>query len=138
MAHDFKAFPELRNSQMDFYYFQSPHKQIFEGFTAKVVKVTDGDTIRVTTNFRDFDFPIRLAGIAAPELDEKGGVQSQEFLSRRILGEEVYIAINPFKRVGKWGRLLGDVIHAGESMSEASMREGRSIDFFLRESGRLE
>ena len=47
MAHDFKQFPELTNSQMVMYYFQSPHKQITEPFEAKVVKVTDGDTIRV-------------------------------------------------------------------------------------------
>ena len=61
MAHDFKLFPELTNRQMQEYYFQSPHKQITENFAAKVVKVTDGDTIRVEVDFRDFDFPIRIA-----------------------------------------------------------------------------
>ncbi len=72
MAHDFVRFPELRNSQLDFYYWESPHKQIFEDFIATVVKVTDGDTIRVETDFRDFDFPVRFLDIAAPELRKKG------------------------------------------------------------------
>ncbi len=78
--HDFKRFPELTNSQMQIYYFESPHKQITEPFMAKVVKVTDGDTIRVTWAERDFNFPIRMAEIAAPELDERGGLDSQKFL----------------------------------------------------------
>ena len=73
MAHDFKRYPELTNNQMNFYYFDSPHQQIAEDFDAKVVKVTDGDTIRVTTDFRDFDFPIRFSNIMAAETDEKGG-----------------------------------------------------------------
>ena len=37
MVHDFKAFPELTNSQMDLYYWDSPHKQITDDFDAVVV-----------------------------------------------------------------------------------------------------
>ena len=81
MAHDFKRFPELTNSQMNLYYFDSPHKQITESFTAKVVKVTDGDTIRVKWDERDFTFPIRLSELAAPELNERGGVKAQRWMS---------------------------------------------------------
>ena len=77
--HDFKTFPELTNSQMQIYYFQSPHKQIIEPFMAKVVKVTDGDTIRVLWDERDFTFPVRFAELAAPELDERGGPESQSW-----------------------------------------------------------
>ena len=55
-THDFKRFPELTNGQMGLYYFDSPHKQIAENFFAKVVKVSDGDTIRVKADFRDFNF----------------------------------------------------------------------------------
>ena len=69
----------------------SPHKQLIEDFVAKVVRVKDGDTIQVTMQDRDFDFPIRLAKIAAPELDEVGGSRSQKFLEKQILGEYVEI-----------------------------------------------
>lgn len=129
MAHDFKAFPELTNGQLQFYYFDSPHKQITEDFRARVVKVTDGDTVRLDVDFRDFNFPLRMERIGAPELDEVGGIESQTWLRNRVLGEEVDIILSP-KRVEKWGRLLGDIIFGGESMSEASMREGKSVDFF--------
>lgn len=129
MQHDFKKFPELTNSQMELYYFQSPHKQIVESFTCRVIKVTDGDTIRVVTDFRDFDFPIRLANIAAPEIKERGGRESQKWLSSKILGDDVYVIIDPRNRVGKWGRLLGDVTHTGMSLGEESINMGHSIKF---------
>jgi len=129
--HDFQKFPELTNSQMAFYYFESPHKQIIEGFMAKVIKVSDGDTIRVQADFRDFNFPVRFAYIDAPELNE-GGKESKSWLENQILGKEVYIKVNPNNRVGKWGRLIGDVFHMGESMSRASLREMHSVPFGSR------
>jgi len=128
MAHDFKRFPELTNSQMAFYYFDSPHQQIAEDFWAKVIKVIDGDTIRVTCDFRDFSFPIRFSNIMAAELNEKGGVESQSWLESQILGEEVEIIINPKNRVGKWGRLLGQVRHKGFDMGELSIINQKSIN----------
>ncbi len=128
MAHDFKLFPELTNNQMLIYYFDSPHKQIVEPFLAEVVKVTDGDTIRVLWQERDFNFPVRMAELAAPELDERGGLDSQKFLSNEILGEEVLI--NPTKlRVEKWGRLLANVIFLGLDMSAHVINNGHAISW---------
>ena len=128
MAHDFKAFPELSNNQMQFYYFDSPHKQMVEPFEAKVVRVKDGDTVQVTTQDRDFDFPIRLARIASPEIDEVGGRQSQRWLESELLGEDVHIVLDR-KRVGKWGRLLGTIYHIGRNMNDISLDLGYSIKF---------
>jgi len=128
-AHDFKEWPELTNAQMEIHYFQSPHKQITEDFRASVVRVIDGDTIRVRADFRDFEFPVRLFGINAPELGEEGGIKSAMWLSNRILGKEVDIIINQRHRVGKFGRLLGDVTHSGESMTDAMLREMLAVPF---------
>ena len=125
-THDFKRFPELTNFQMGLYYFDSPHKQIGEDFFAKVVKVSDGDTIRVTTDFRDFSFPIRFSNILAAELDEPGGIESQSWLEKEILNEEVEIILHP-SRVEKWGRLLAQVRHKGFDMGEMSIENGKSI-----------
>lgn len=127
--HDFKRFPELTNNQMQFYYFDSPHKQITEGFLAKVTKVIDGDTIRVKWTERNFDFPVRFLYIAAAELDEEGGLESRKWLESQIMGEEVYIRVNPRNRVEKWGRLLGEIIMGGISMNQMSMDIGYSINF---------
>ena len=128
MPHDFNAFPELTNSQAVIYYWDSPHKQIFRGFMGIVAKVTDGDTIRLLTDFRDFLTTVRLAYINAPEMNE-GGAESKSWLEDQILGQEVYVRVNPNNRVGKWGRIIGDVIFEGESMSSASMREMHSAVF---------
>ena len=127
-GHDFKRFPELTNSQMDIYYFESPHKQMVEDFTAKCVRVKDGDTIELRIEDRDFDFPLRLSKIAAPELDEVGGLASQKWLAGEIQGKDVEIVLAR-QRVEKWGRLLGEVMHIGRSMNDISLDLGYSIKF---------
>ena len=135
MAHDFKLFPELTNSQMQIYYFESPHKQITEPFTAKVVKVTDGDTIRVLWNERNFDFPVRFAELAAPELDEEGGLESQRWLEDQILGQIVEI-IPTRMRVEKWGRLLANVLLHNSDMSAESINNNHAVSWKNREVDR--
>ena len=135
MAHDFRKFPELTNAQLDFYYFESPHKQIFQDFTAKVIKVTDGDTIRLRWRERDFDFPLRFMDIQAPELKELGGKESQKWLEGNIIEQEVDIIINSDLRVDKWGRLLGRVNFRGMDMGEASIATGHAKPWSLRNDG---
>lgn len=125
--HDFDKFPELNNSQMITYYLDSPHKQIVENFRAKCVKIHDGDTITLRWFERDFDFPIRLINIAAPELSEQGGYDSQGWLEDLILNEEVDIIINPQNRVDKWGRLLGNVVFNGTDVGEDEIQVGHAI-----------
>ena len=137
MPHNFKDFPELTNSQMQVYYFESPHKQITESFRAKVIKVTDGDTIRVEADFRDFDFPIRFLNTAAPERKEAGGIESQKWLEALVLNQEVDIIIDTKNRVGKWGRLLGEIFFLGRSINEESMNTGHSVRFDQRKQSMI-
>ena len=135
MAHDFKAYPELTNNQMNLYYFDSPHQQIAEDFDAKVVKVTDGDTIRVTCNFRDFDFPIRFSNIMAAETNEENGMASKNHLTDLIMNANVEIIIDKKKRVGKWGRLLGQIRHKGFDIGEQMMADGFAIGVWQEQMG---
>ena len=134
---DWIRFPELTNEEMELYYFQSPHKQITESFTARVTKVHDGDTIKVEWKERDFDFPVRFANIAAAELNERGGRESQEWLEAQILGETVDIIIDPENRIGKWGRIIGNVIHNGMDMGEMSVLAGKSVLWEDRETSKI-
>jgi len=129
---DFKKNPELRNSEIDFYYFQSPHKQIFEDFKATIIKVSDGDTVRVVTEFRDFDFPIRLLDIDAQELKASGGPEAQNFLENFILGKEVDVIMDRNRRVDKWGRLLGKINFHGLDIGENMIRNGHATTFDAR------
>ncbi len=135
MAHNFKDWPELTNNQMAIYYFQSPHKQIMEDFEARVVRVIDGDTIKVRWRERDFDFPVRFASTAAPELNEEGGRESKSWLESQIEGEMVLVGIDVNNRVGKWGRILGTIMHGGMDINRMSIDTGHAIPF--RDVGKL-
>lgn len=134
---DFKRFPELTNSQMQLYYFSSPHKQITEDFFAKVIRVTDGDTIQVTMEERDFDFPIRFLDINAPEMNEARGKSVKDWLANRILNQEVEIKIDRNNRVDKWGRLLGHVFHRGMDTGSEMMHLGLVTRFEARNEGKI-
>jgi len=134
MPHDFNNFPELTNAQMQFYYFDSPHKQITEDFNAKVVKVHDGDTITVRWRERDFDFPIRFDNLNAPELNEAGGHTAQSWLEERILGEMVDIILSK-RRVEKWGRILGAVMHNGMNVGDEEVMLGLAGTWEDRKTG---
>lgn len=127
--HDFDRFPELTNNQMRFYYLDSPHKQITMDFNAKVVKVTDGDSIRVTWEERDFDFPVRLLDINAPEMNKDGGKESRSFLEEKLIGQDIRVEIDKANRVGKFGRLLGRIRILGMDVAQESLNRGFSVPF---------
>lgn len=135
MTHDFKRFPELTNAQMSFYYFDSPHQQIAEDFDAKVYKVVDGDTIRLKVDFRDFTFPLRMSNLLAPELNEEKGIESRNHLKDLIDGADVEIVINKMNRVGKWGRLLGEVKHMGFDIGEQMKNDGFAVELDEEQPG---
>lgn len=137
MAHDFKNFPELTNGQLQFYYWESPHKQIMEDFTAEVVGVHDGDTIKVRWSERIFDFPVRFSNIAAAELDEIGGKEAQEWMEKRIMGKIIDIKINPKNRVEKWGRLLGAIEEGGMDVGLESVMMGFAKTWDARAEGTI-
>lgn len=148
MTHDFVAFPELTNSQMQLYYFESPHKQIFEDIQVEVVQVHDGDTITVMWSERDFKFPVRFSNISARELSEDGkrdtsfqlsmsGKASRDWLANRILGKEVTLKINPKNRVEKFGRLLAEIIFDGTNIGEEAIFAGASTKWENRNDGKI-
>ena len=110
--HDYSRFPELSNQQISEFGITSPHKQIVADFEGEVIRVHDGDTVTMRTSFRDFDFPVRLLDIDAPEMNE-GGEVARDWLRERVLGKTVTIQVDKRQRVGKYGRLLGKVISGG-------------------------
>ena len=125
--HDFIRFPELTNNQMNLYYFDSPHQQIAEDFDARVVRVIDGDTVRLEVSWRDFDFPLRISNLLAAELNEKGGVRSRNHLKGLIEGKTIEVIVNKKNRVGKWGRLLGRVRERGFDIGQQMIEEGFAV-----------
>ncbi len=134
--HDYIKFPELRNAQLEEFGFTSPHMQITEDFRATVVRVHDGDTVTLRASFRDFDFPLRLLDIDAPELNA-GGEEARIWMTSRLLNKEVEIRMDKKNRVGKWGRLLGRVFHGGLDVGEEELRLGLATPFASRREGEL-
>ena len=132
--HDYVNFPELTNSQLDVLQFSSPHPQITEDFFATVVKVHDGDTVTLNTSFRDFDFPLRLLDIDAPELSE-GGEEAKKWLESKLLLKEVVVLIDSSNRVGKYGRLLGRILSDGLIVGEEMLHLGLVSEFGAKDEG---
>ena len=135
MVHDFKRFPELTNNQMNLYYFDSPHQQIAEDFDAKVVKVHDGDTVTLEVSWRDFTFPLRMSNLMAAELNEEGGIRSRNHLKDLIEGAMVEVIINKMNRVGKYGRLLGEIRHKGFDIGTQMIEEGFAVSLDEEQPG---
>jgi len=135
MTHNFKKYPELTNPQLEMYYFESPHKQITEDFWAKVVKVHDGDTVRLRVSWRDFDFPLRMANIMAAEINEANGIAARDFLAKLILNQEVEILIDKKNRVEKWGRLLGRIQHRGFDIGEEMIQNNMAVGVWQDQMG---
>jgi len=133
--HDYKKFPELSNTQIQEFGFTSPHIQITEDFEAEVIKVHDGDTITLRVNFRDFDFPLRLLEIDAPEMNA-GGEIARDWLRSRIGDSSVMIMIEQENRVGKFGRLLGKVMHGGMDVGNEMLNLGL-VKPFGEETGEI-
>lgn len=132
--HDYKNYPELTNKEIQEFGFTSPHVQIVEDFDAEVVKVHDGDTVTLRIPQRDFDFPLRMVGIDAPEMNA-GGEEARDWLKGQILGDIVQIKIDKKNRVGKYGRLLGRIISRGIDMSEAEIMLGYAVPFGNKNEG---
>jgi len=132
--HDYQNFPELTNQQLAEFQFSSPHEQITDDFFATVVKVHDGDTVTLRTEFRDFDFPLRLLNIDAKELSE-GGEETQQWLESKILNKKVIIGIDIANRVGKYGRLLGVIISNGMNVGDEMIRLGMAKAFGQKKEG---
>ena len=138
LDHDFERFPELTNRQLEQLELSSPHVQIKEGFfSAVVVDVVDGDTIKVETDFRDFVFSVRLADIDAPELNQVGGDASRKWLEGKILNKEVLIGVDQRNRVDKYGRLIGRVYSDGLDVGLESIHLGYSIPFGSAGEGQI-
>ena len=73
-------------------------------YLAKVIKVVDGDTIRVKSENKHIK--IRLSYIDAPELKQIYGIRSKNFLSDLILDKEV--EVNTSKK-DRYNRHLGEI-----------------------------
>lgn len=89
-------------------------------FTARVVKVRDGDSLEVRKG-EDF-YEVRLARLDSPESKQARGDEAKRFLETKVLGREILIRA---KSLDTYGRLIGDVTYrGGRSLNEDVVSAG--------------
>ena len=110
-------------------------------YRAKVLKVTDGDTIEAVV---DLGFKItirekfRLYGVNTPESrtrdkeEKKKGLAAKEFVKKRIMDREVTIETT---KKGKFGRYLAKVYYSNAMrenicLNDQLILEGHAKEYF--------
>ena len=88
-------------------------------FPAKVVKISDGDTIMILQDKQQIK--VRLFGIDAPELKQPYGKKSKQFLANLIAGEVVEVEENGKDR---YKRTLGIIYYKGQDINAQMVLNG--------------
>lgn len=95
-------------------------------FTARVVRVKDGDSLVVERADVKRRSEIRLAGIDAPELAQPWGIQSRSALRQMALGKDVTVEVTDRDR---YGRLVGKVWQGKAYVNAAMTLSGNAGAF---------
>lgn len=88
-------------------------------FSAKVVKISDGDTITILQNKEQTK--VRLYGIDAPEKKQDYGQRSKQFLAGLIAGQVVEVET---KGKDRYKRTLGIIHHKGQDINAQMVLNG--------------
>lgn len=91
----------------------------------KVISVHDGDTVTVLDQDNK-KFHIRLQGIDAPELKQTFGSDSQQNLSRMVLGKQVTIF---WTKIDKYRRTVGTIMLDGRDVNIEQVKAGLAWHF---------
>ncbi len=87
---------------------------------AKVIKISDGDTITILTQQRK-QIKVRFYGIDAPELKQPYGKKSKQFLANLIAGEVVEVDENGKDR---YKRTIGTIYLNGADINAQMVENG--------------
>lgn len=100
-------------------------------FTAKVVRVVDGDTI-VVLDENKTEIKIRLDGIDAPEKMQDFSAKSKEYLSSLIFGKTITVKT---RRTDRYGRILGQIFVDDKDINYEMVKSGMAwhYRFFNRD-----
>ena len=112
-------------------------------YRATLVKVIDGDTIDVRTDFGFYlsqQMRLRLAGLNTPEVrgpERAAGLAATAFVRERLEGAE-RIVIRTTKK-GKYGRFIADIHYGGAEIPwEAMVARGAHLNAELLRAGHAE
>jgi endonuclease YncB( thermonuclease family) len=91
-----------------------------QGNTYHVTKVSDGDTINVTTALGDI-LRVRFAFIDAPEKAQEFGQECRSTLEKKLLDQDVNLEV---KETDQYGRQVAEVFFDGKSVNLEALQSG--------------
>ena len=97
--------------------------------TGTVTHVRDGDTIEVT------DVPVRLNGVAAPELGEAFGREAKKFMVQLVAGKALRCELNGER---SYDRVIGVCFLDGEDIGALIIAAGLARDCPRYSGGRYD
>lgn len=92
----------------------------FADFVARVVGVTDGDTITVVDANKN-QYKIRLANIDAPEKNQPFGTKAKQELSNLVFDKYVYIKESGYD---KHNRMIATVMKGNDPINRIMVKNG--------------
>ncbi|MDP2417733.1 thermonuclease family protein [Hydrogenophaga sp.] len=92
-------------------------------YTARVTRVSDGDTLWVKPLAGGRYQKLRLDGVDAPEICQSGGPAAREALASRVLDQVVTVRV---RALDSYGRGLAKVSVGGEDLAAALVRGGHA------------
>lgn len=95
-------------------------------YTARVTRVTDGDTLWVKPLAGGRYQKLRLDGVDAPEICQRGGPAAREALASRVQDQVVTVHV---RAMDTYGRGLAQVRVGGEDLAAALVRGGHAWSY---------
>lgn len=100
---------------------------------AAVMRVIDGDTVRLTLDLGWHTFRVencRIARINAPELNTPEGKAAKAYAEERLPAGTAVTFVS--RELDKYGRPLGDVIRNGVDFGAAMLAAGHAVPYAVR------
>jgi micrococcal nuclease len=107
----------------------APHRDRWTGVVAYVV---DGDSVHVRPLQGGKPVSIRVDGIDAPEICQRGGDTARDALKRRVLGRQVVVE---GKSRDDYGRLLARILSEGNDVGARMVVDGHAWSYRYRGKG---
>ena len=95
-----------------------------------VTKVIDGDTIEVRQEKRNYK--VRLSEIDAPEINQRFGTESKNFLASLILNEEIELI---YTTEDRYGRIVAKIYKDNKDINRSMVRSGLAwvYDYYVED-----
>ena len=95
-----------------------------------VTKVIDGDTIEVRQEKRNYK--VRLSEIDAPEINQKFGTESKNYLASLVLNKEIELI---YITEDRYGRIVAKIYKDNKDINRSMVRNGLAwvYDYYVED-----